>query len=165
MKEKLLHYIWQYKLYKPFGLKTSDNQLIEVIDPGKLNTDAGPDFFNAKLKIEGTLWAGNIEIHVNASDWRKHQHDKNPAYDSVILHVVKKIDAIVCRTNGEKILQAALIYPIEMEQSYNDMLSNSKWIACADKLKTLDSLLIHSCLSAMLSDRLQHKSNNIIRIL
>ena len=98
MNEKFLHYIWQQKLHTAHDFKTADGEIIEVIDPGKLNTDAGPDFFNAKLKIGDTLWAGNVEFHINASDWAKHHHNTDNVYDSVILHVVNNIDAAVFRS-------------------------------------------------------------------
>ena len=107
--EKLLHYVWRHKLYPLQPLHTTTGQTVEVIDPGLPNThDAGPDFFNAKLKIDGTLWVGNVEIHVRASDWHRHGHDRDKAYDSVILHVVDKDDAPVYRTNGELIPQLVL---------------------------------------------------------
>ncbi len=74
MKESVLHYIWQQRLFVSNDMKTTDGEKIEVIDVGKLNIDAGPDFFNAKIKIGETLWAGNIEIHTQSSDWFKHNH-------------------------------------------------------------------------------------------
>ena len=76
MKESILHYIWQQKLFKPHDLKTTSGEKVEIIDTGRLNTDAGPDFFNAKIKITDTVWAGNIEIHTRASDWQKHNHQE-----------------------------------------------------------------------------------------
>ena len=89
-------------------MTTNDMRHVRVLDPGLLNTDSGPDFFNAKVEIDGQLWVGNIEMHVRASDWRRHGHDKDSAYDSVILHVVDKDDAPVYRTNGERIPQLVL---------------------------------------------------------
>ena len=85
--ERLLHYVWKYKLYASTSLATTEGLPIAVIDPGIQNTDAGPDFFNAKIKIDGTVWAGSVEIHEKASDWLLHHHDSDKAYDSVILHV------------------------------------------------------------------------------
>lgn len=79
--ERLMQYVWQHKLWIPSEMKTVDGQRISVIDPGLLNTDAGPDFFNAKIMIGDRLWAGNVEIHVRASDWFRHGHDSDRAYD------------------------------------------------------------------------------------
>ena len=100
-----MQYVWQHRLWPMAEMRTVDGRVVQVIDPGKLNNDAGPDFFNAKVSIDGHLWAGNVEIHVKASDWRRHKHDTDTAYDSVILHVVDKDDAIVRRSNGEIIPQ------------------------------------------------------------
>ncbi|MBR3716361.1 MAG: DUF2851 family protein, partial [Bacteroidaceae bacterium] len=86
--EQLLHYIWRHRLYAQVPLFTTNDQLVEVIDPGLPNRNAGPDFFNAKLKIGGVLWVGNVEIHTHASDWYLHGHQTNPLYHNVILHVV-----------------------------------------------------------------------------
>ena len=84
-----MHYIWQHRLYRLEDMTTNDGRRVRVIDPGLLNTDAGPDFFNSKVEIGGRMWAGNIEMHVRASDWQRHHHNGNAAYDSVILHVVE----------------------------------------------------------------------------
>ena len=86
--EKLLHYVWQHKLFPLAPLTTSCGWSVEVIDPGLHNPHAGPDFFNAKVKIDGTLWVGNVEVHERASDWFRHHHDTDAAYANVILHVV-----------------------------------------------------------------------------
>ena len=88
MKEDLLHFIWQQKVLLKNELRTTDGKLIEVIKTGSLNQDAGPDFFNARIKIDDTLWAGNVEIHLKSSDWVKHKHHTDKAYNNVILHVV-----------------------------------------------------------------------------
>lgn len=92
MKESILHYVWQYKLFALQELKTTDGQTVEVIDVGKPNFDSGPDFFNAKIKISDTVWAGNVEIHTLSSDWFRHSHDVDKAYDNVILHIVARAD-------------------------------------------------------------------------
>ena len=79
--ERLLHYVWKYKLYAATPLITTEGRPVQVIDPGMQNTDAGPDFFNAKIKIDGTLWVGSVEIHDKSSDWLLHHHDTDKAYD------------------------------------------------------------------------------------
>lgn len=86
--ERLLHYVWKYKLYTATPLITTEGRPVQVIDPGMQNTDAGPDFFNAKIKIDGTLWVGSVEIHDKSSDWLLHHHDTDKAYDCVILHII-----------------------------------------------------------------------------
>ena len=86
--EQLLHYVWKHKIFPLSLLQTTSGRPVEVIDPGLPNMNAGPDFFNAKLKIDGTLWVGNVEVHTQASDWLLHRHDRDKAYDTVILHVV-----------------------------------------------------------------------------
>jgi tRNA-dihydrouridine synthase B len=93
--EQLLHYVWKHKLFPLSPLTTTWHQAVEVIDPGLHNRNAGPDFFNAKIKLNGTLWVGNVEIHDKASDWYVHGHDKDERYDNVILHVCGTIDVEV----------------------------------------------------------------------
>ena len=90
--EHLLHYVWKHKLFPLKVLQTTNGLPVEVIDPGLQNPNAGPDFFNAKLKIDGALWVGNIEIHTHSSDWFRHGHHSDKTYDSVILHVVSEAD-------------------------------------------------------------------------
>ena len=90
--EQLLQFVWQHRLALRPGMTTVDGRSVTVVNQGKLNTDAGPDFFNATVIIDGQTWAGNVEIHVKASDWLRHHHDADPAYDSVILHVVQQSD-------------------------------------------------------------------------
>ena len=109
--ERLLHYVWKYKLYTTSALVTTDGCSVEVLDTGIQNGDAGPDFFNAKIKIDGTLWVGSVEIHDRASDWLRHHHEVNKAYDNVILHVVGMNDFQPARTNGEKNPQMILTVP------------------------------------------------------
>ena len=88
MNEELLVYVWQYKLFSNFEFETTNNHAVEIISFGSRNHDSGPDFFNAKIKIGDQLWAGNVEIHVNSSDWFKHKHQNDEAYNNVILYVV-----------------------------------------------------------------------------
>lgn len=165
MNEKFLHYIWQHKLFNQSLFQTTDGERLEVIDVGKLNTDAGPDFFNAKVKIGDTLWAGNIEIHVNASDWHKHNHHSDKAYDSVILHLVHHSDASVSRTTGEKIPQACIPFSQQIFEQYHSLIENSIPIFCALKLQQLDSFYIRNWLDACLTDRLEIKSTHILQLL
>ena len=99
--EKLIHYVWKHKLFPLAQLATTDGQSVEVIDVGLPNSNAGPDFFNAKVKIDGTLWVGNVEIHDKASDWFTHKHDTDAHYNNVVLHVVELADTTVRKQNGD----------------------------------------------------------------
>lgn len=157
MKESILHYVWQYRLFEATQLTTTRGDSVEVIDPGKLNTDAGPDFFNAKLKIDDTLWAGNIEIHNQSADWKKHNHQNDKAYDNVILHVVQKADVDVFRSNGELIPQMELAVPVDIQTRYDDLITSRKWIACEDKIHQVQSILISSWKTSLLTERLERK--------
>lgn len=163
--EKLLHYIWQHKLFSAHALQTSTGQQIEVIDVGKLNTDAGPDFFNAKIKIDNTLWVGNVEIHIRASDWQKHGHQHDKAYDSVVLHMVHQLDAETTRSNGELIPQAELLFPASILDKYESLQANMQWIACAPNLSEVDAFHIRAWITACLSERLSHKAEMIYALL
>ena len=165
MKESILHYIWQNKLFIAQHLQTTDGESIEVIDIGKYNTDSGPDFFNAKIKIANTLWAGNIEIHTHSSDWKKHNHQINKAYDSVILHVVSVADEDVFRIDGERIPQLELKYPNHIEINYDKLITDQKWIPCADKIAFIPDIFIQSWKSALLTERLEQKMTVIENLL
>lgn len=161
MKESILHYIWQNKLFTAHNLCTTDGESVEIIDVGKYNTDAGPDFFNAKIKIADTIWAGNVEIHTCSTDWIKHNHHSDKAYDSVILHVVQQIDGDVFRMDGDKIPQLKLVYPKEIETNYEQLISDKKWIPCADKISLVPHIFIQSWKNALLTERLEAKTHAI----
>lgn len=165
MKESILHYIWQQKLFTAHALRTTDGDTLEVIDVGKLNTDAGPDFFNAKIKIGDTVWAGNVEIHTLTSDWYKHQHQQDKAYDNIILHVVKTADTVIYRNNGEIIPQLEIIYPKNIEKSYEQLINEQKWIPCAGKFQNVHHLFIKSWVTTLLTERLELRMDTIAMIL
>jgi len=162
--ERLLHYVWKYKLYYP-ELITSDGKKISVIDAGIENSNAGPDFFNAKIKYDDTVWAGNIEIHDNPSDWLRHKHDKDKAYDSVILHVVGEAGEAVYRTNGELIPQLVLNAPDNIRNNIDYLLSNEQRLPCTSVIKEMDSFILSSWLCALSVERLERKRNDIYNLL
>jgi len=165
MKESILHYIWQHKLFTAHDLRTTEGEVVEVIDVGQYNTDAGPDFFNAKIRIGETLWAGNIEIHTNSTDWNKHNHQSDKAFDSVILHVVDLADVDIFRMDGTKIPQLELNYSKSIEINYNQLISEQKWIPCADKIAFVPSVFIQSWKNALLTERLESKMSAITDLL
>ena len=165
MKESILHYVWQNKLFVSQGIKTTDGERVEIIDVGRINTDAGPDFFNAKIKIGDTLWAGNVEIHTASSEWNKHNHQQDKAYDSVILHIVLQADSDVYRIDGTKIPQLELKFPQHIETNYELLFSQQKWIPCADKINQVPSIVIQSWKNALLTERLEQKMSAIESLL
>jgi hypothetical protein len=165
MKESVLHYIWQYKLFVQHDLRTSDGEPVEIIDVGKLNTDAGPDFFNAKVRIGKTIWAGNVEIHTCSSDWNRHKHQADPAYNNVILHVVKLIDVPVFLHDGSKLPQLELKYTESIEENYTELLANNKWIPCSDKISQLSDFEMNRWKTVLLMERLSVKVQDIDQLL
>ena len=165
MKEAILHYIWQSKLFYPHGLVTTDQEPVEIVNTGFRNTDAGPDFFNAKVKIGNTLWAGNVEIHVKSSDWYRHNHHTDKAYNSVVLHVVHEADAEVRSENGNRISQLILQYPPHIERNYEELMRQHAPIPCASKLHDVPSIFIRSWESTLLAERLAQKTAAIEQML
>ena len=163
--ERLLHYVWKYKLYAATQLLTTDGRPVQVIDPGIQNTDAGPDFFNAKIKIDTTVWAGSIEIHEKASDWLMHRHDKDRAYDVVILHVTGLNDLDVTRSTGEMIPQLVLVVPERILRSIDWLLYRETAVPCLHEIRNIDSLHIRSWMVALLSERLERKTHDIFALL
>lgn len=163
--ECLLHYVWKYKLYASSTLETTDGKEIIVIDPGISNPNAGPDFFNAKIKEGNTVWAGNIEIHERASDWLKHRHDKDKAYDSVIFHVTGLNDATITRSDGEVIPQVVLPVPEYVRVNIDSLLRSDRPLPCISVINETDSFLLSSWLNVLTSERLERKTQDILELL
>lgn len=161
--EKLYHYLWKSSM---FGRKLTDasGMEVEVVDPGRLNTDSGPDFFNSKVKIGGEAWAGNVEIHVKASDWYRHGHHNDPAYDSVILHVVGVSDKRVKRTDGTLIPQVELTMPEEFFRRYERLHSDADDIRCSSYLSSIPQLALTDWLESLAIERIQKKSERVLDI-
>ncbi len=157
--EKLMQYVWQHRLWSQPRFITADGQRVEVIDQGLLNTDSGPDFFNAKIKIGERIWVGNIELHLRSSDWYRHGHDADSSYDSVILHVVGKTDGDVYRSDGQKIPQIEMPCAPNFRERYlslvNNPLSN---LACSGEMTSLDEIYIRDWLHSLSFSRLQRKA-------
>ena len=156
--EKLLHYVWKHKIFPLNELRTMSGQVLEVIDTGLANPHAGPDFFNAKIKLDGVLWIGNIELHQQSSDWYRHHHDTNPAYNSVILHIASCIDTEVIRNNGEPVPQLKLECPAYVCTNYEELLTTDSYPPCYRIIPTLSPLMIHSWMSSLQTERLEQKT-------
>lgn len=159
--EKLLHYVWKHRLFPLTPLATTQGQEVEVIDPGLHNSNAGPDFFNAKVRIGGTLWVGNVEVHDKASEWYSHRHDRDAAYDNVVLHVVGDADTDVTTANGGRLPQLVLPVPQTVSDNYAELLSTDSYPPCYRVIGSLPRLTVHSWMSALQTERLQQKTEAI----
>lgn len=166
MTEEFLHYIWQYRLYDPVLLLQSGEPL-QVLHPGMHNRDSGPDFFNARIRIGNTTWAGNIEIHILSSDWNRHNHQLDPGYDNVILHVVWRDDAPVCRKDGSIIptLQLDGLYNIYAWKNYLAFMASQQWVPCETQLSRIDPFIRNAWLDRVLVERLERKALQVEHIL
>lgn len=157
MVELLLQYVWQHRLWASEQMTTTDGAQVLVLDPGRLNTDAGPDFFNAKVKIDGTTWVGNVEVHVRASDWGRHHHDRDRAYDSVILHVVEASDKVVTRTDGTVIPQVVLHISPRLSECLMQCTVNGNEMSCAGYLESIPQVAVTEWVESLALERLQAK--------
>lgn len=161
-----MHYVWQYRLVTPADLVTVDGRRVTVIDPGRHNTDAGPDFFNAKVRIGDRMWAGDVEMHVRASDWHRHRHDGDPAYDSVVLHVVDSDDTPIHRRNGEVIPQMTMHCSPQFHERYSQLVGRSDIdLPCAHELKSIPSVHLNGWLTSLAYERAYAKADALTEIL
>lgn len=159
--EQLLHYVWKHKLYPLKELTTCDGQPVEIIDPGLHNSNAGPDFFNAKIRVASTMWVGNVEIHDKSSDWYLHGHDKDSRYDNVILHVIGVVDTEVMKSNGQYVPQMKLDVPEYVMAHYDELLKTDEYPPCYKVIPELTSLTVHSWMAALQTERLEQKTEAI----
>lgn len=159
--EKLLHYVWKHRMLPLRPMATVDGRALEVLDPGLHNSNSGPDFFNAKIRLDGVLWVGNVEIHDKASDWYAHGHDHDAAYSNVVLHVVGMSDAEILGSDGLVIPQVQVTVPPRVEANYRELLSTDQYPPCYRVIPSLGSLAIHSWLSALQTERLEQKTQDI----
>ena len=165
MKEDLLSYIWRYRLWSNKEVKTTDGEEIDIIDVGTLNTDAGPDYFNAKIKKGDTVWAGNVEIHVNSSDWNKHKHQTDHAYDNVILHVVNKADCEVKTAGGNTLPQIELDVDEKYLKLDDELCKGDQSIPCSKYWDEKLKFKLQFSVNGLLIERLQSKVGNILNTL
>ena len=160
-----MQYVWKHRLWRSEDMVTNTGKKVRVVDPGLLNTDAGPDFFNAKIEIDGHMWVGNVEMHYRATDWKRHRHDSDKAYDSVILHVVAKDDAPVRRTNGELIPQLVLEVSPQFNADYASLVGATIEVPCATKIKQVPHLTIVEWVESLAFERLHGKVERIHQLL
>lgn len=166
MKEITLHYLWLYKQFDVTQLFTTKNEKIEILNFGQYLQNSGPDFFNAQLIIENQKWAGNIEIHVNSSDWYLHHHELDKGYDNVILHVVWNHDTEIYRKNKTEIPVLELKNYISKEtlSQINTLLEKKNWINCESSLDLVSQITWLTWKESLFFERLEEKSNRIQEI-
>jgi hypothetical protein len=165
MTEGFLVHIWKYGLFDRNSMVADTGETVEVISLGEMNQNAGPDFLNAKIRIGNTLWAGNVEIHLNASDWKKHKHNEDKSYDNVILHVVFNADEPVIRSDSSRIPSVVLQFDPVLYSNYIALINNKAWVPCQSHVLKIDSFLIHTWLASILVERLQAKTDRIDQLL
>lgn len=171
MPEIVLHYIWEHRLWAGFEQRTTDGRKVEILSVGEHNRDAGPDYSHARVRIDGKEWVGNIEIHVCASDWTKHRHHLDNAYNNVILHIVRTADKPVWNARGELIPQCELNYPSDQDylsdlfSAAQQMDSAMSRIGCAEQLLHEPGLLTDGWRKTLLFKRLECKRASISRLL
>lgn len=159
-KEDFLHYIWKFKRFKTQHLVTTNGETIQIVKVGVHNQDSGPDFFNAQLKIGNTTWAGNVEIHLKSSDWNAHLHQKDKAYDNVILHVVYEDNAEVKNTNNNLIPTLELKENIDLDllHHYHQLIYSKNKIPCGNQLNKVTTFEFNNWLERLLLERLERKT-------
>ncbi|WP_420552631.1 DUF2851 family protein [Tenacibaculum aiptasiae] len=161
MKEEFLHFLWQYKLFDITNLKSVHNESIQIVKSGMHNKNSGPDFLNAQLKINHQLWIGNVEIHINSSDWYVHKHEEDENYDAVILHIVWNHDAEVFMKNNLPLptLELKELVHENVMKNYEQLFSKQlQWISCENQIVDVDSFLIKNWLERLYFERLENKS-------
>jgi len=165
MKEDFLHFIWKHKLYLNDSPFTVEGEPLQIVHPGRHNANAGPDFFDARIRIGKTLWAGNIEIHLRSSDWNKHGHHEDPVYRNTILHVVALSDIPVFNDLGSGVPLFVIKWPKWIEDNYDKLIKSHDWIGCASLLFQVDPFRIKFFLNGIVIERLKNKIESIRKVL
>ncbi|RZN78586.1 MAG: DUF2851 family protein [Winogradskyella sp.] len=167
MQEDFLHFIWKYKKLNALNLKSTKGESISIVNLGQHNHNSGPDFFNAQVNINEQLWAGNVEIHIKSSDWYVHNHEKDKAYDNVILHVVWEHDTDIFRKDNTEIttLELKSIVDKTLLNSYNKLMQSKSWINCETDFPNADEFLVNNWLERLYIERLERKSKDIEELL
>ena len=161
MKEDFLHFLWRTRRFDATALCTTEQEPLHIIQTGTYNTHAGPDFFNARIRLDNTEWAGNIEMHLRSSEWLTHGHQHDPAYDNVVLHVVWDDDVPVVRPNGSLIPCLVLRgrVPPMLLQRYQQLIHEQAWIPCAGRIAETPSIIRLNWLDRLTAERLEQKTD------
>lgn len=177
MTERLLQFIWQFQYFNKSELTSDSGETVKIIAPGQYNTHQGPDFSNAKIEIGDTLWAGNVELHVKTSDWKKHKHQEDSNYKNVVLHVVWEDDgkqnSVPFNSDQDRTplisgrnRVPATIPVIELKgrvslmllQRYEELMKAASFIACEKSILTVPDLTWKSWKERLLAERLLRKA-------
>ncbi len=160
MNEAFLHFVWKYQIFNP-QLSTTDGQPIEVLRAGRHNTDAGPDFTNTRLKIGNTTWAGNVEVHVRASQWYEHQHQDDESYSNIILHVIFENDKDIFDKNGNAIPALELKDRIndELYRKYFYYINNKNTIPCQHDIQDVNAIVMTAWMERLFVERIERKTD------
>jgi len=167
MRESFLHFLWRWRRFDAQNLHTTDGQTLEILHPGEWNDHAGPDFFNARLRIGDTTWAGNVELHLRASEWLAHRHSDDAAYDNVVLHVVFDDDQPIARASGERIpcLELKGRIPAKILENYQRLEHERAWIPCQHFFKNIPDIIRLNWLDRLLVERLEQKTAAVAEML
>ncbi len=160
MQEDFLHYIWQYQKFSANTLTTVSADEVYVLSVGGYNTDSGPDFYNSKLRIDGQLWVGTVELHLKSSDWFVHQHQDDSAYENVILHVVWEDDVAVFDKHNNQLQTLVLKNYVDenLLLNYTSLLEKKNWINCENQIHKIDELTMTFWKEKLLVKRLERKA-------
>ena len=167
LSEDILHFVWKYRLFTTQTLCTQSGKPIRMIHAGTHNHDAGPDFRAARMVIDGVEWGGNVEIHIRASDWERHRHHRDKAYNSVILHVVYEDDKPTYREEGTPLETLELKPRISATilPRYRELMSGMWWIPCEKLIHKVPSFHLSQWLSRLLMERFEHRVSAIYELL
>ena len=167
MQENFLHYIWLHQYFQKSSLQTITGEFVNILNTGSHNMTSGPDFSEARIEIAGLLWTGHVEIHVNASDWNKHKHEKDPAYNNVILHVVWKADKEILRQDGTIPPTIELNQRVEdsLVKKYENLISTPRDVLCENELVQVSNIIKTNMIEKALVSRLERKSLEIMDML
>ena len=159
MTERLLQYIWQFQYFNLSNLITEEGESLQVIHPGSLNTNQGPDFTDAKIKIENTIWAGSIELHIKTSDWKNHKHSDDKNYKNVILHVVWQNDASL-QLPFSTLMLLDKVSKLLLNK-YDELMKGDSFIPCEKNIHQINELTWQSWKERILVERLENKTRTI----
>ncbi|MFK7813142.1 MAG: DUF2851 family protein [Maribacter sp.] len=169
MREDFLHFIWNTHKVQSKQLNTTKGEVLVIHNYGIHNHSSGPDFFNAKIEVDEQLWAGNVEMHLKASDWYTHGHETDSNYDNVILHVVWEDDVSVFRKDQTEIptLELKNLVTPNLLNAYQNLFQNlnQKFINCENDFASIDSFILDNWIQRLYFERLEQKSELIFELL